>query len=44
VSAEAAPYIARHGWTVVQAAREYEVMEEVARFRSNVTAAFRRVA
>ncbi len=44
VSDEAALHIARQGWTVAQAASEYEVTEEVTRFRLNVTAAFRRVA
>jgi Zn-dependent peptidase ImmA (M78 family) len=44
VSEEAALHIARQGWTVPRAAKEYEVSEEVARFRLNVTAAYRRVA
>jgi Zn-dependent peptidase ImmA (M78 family) len=44
VSEEAALYIARQGWTTPQAALEYQVTEDVMRFRLNVTAAYRRVA
>ena len=44
ISEEAALHIARLGWTVERAAIAYQVTEEVARFRLNVTAAYRRVA
>ena len=44
VSEEAALHIAKLAWTVERAAVEYGVTEEVARFRLNVTAAYRRVA
>jgi len=44
ISEEAALHIARQGWTIEQAAAEYQVTAEVARFRLNVTAAHRRVA
>jgi hypothetical protein len=44
VSEEAALHIAKQAWTVERAAVEYGVTEDVARFRLNVTAAYRRVA
>lgn len=44
ISDEAALCIARQSWTIKEAAREYEVTQEVARFRMNVTAAYKRVA
>jgi Zn-dependent peptidase ImmA (M78 family) len=44
ISEDAALHIARQGWSIAETAQRYNVTEDVARFRLNVTAAYRRVA
>ncbi len=43
ISEEAALHIVRNGWFLVQAARYYQVSEEMMRFRLNVTGAQKRI-